>query len=58
MNELLDWNTAHKTDAAEKAAAILESRKESIDAYIAEKEKERKKKKLKKGEELEPIRKN
>lgn len=51
MSEIFDWNIAHKTDAAEKAQAALEMRKEAIDAYIADKEKERKKKKLKKGEE-------
>jgi hypothetical protein len=51
MSEIFDWNIAHKTDAAEKGQTALEMRKEAIDAYIADKEKERKKKKLKKGEE-------
>ena len=55
MSEIFDWNIAHKTEAAEKCQAALEMRKEAIDGYIADKEKERKKKKLKKGEELEPI---
>ena len=55
MSEIFDWNVAHQTEAGIKATAILDSRKEAIDAYIVEKEKERKKKKPKKGEELEDI---
>ena len=51
MSELLDWNIAHKTEAAEKAQTYLEARKGEIDAYVAEKEKERKKKKTKSKED-------
>lgn len=53
LNELLDWNKANKTAAATKAEDLIFSRIEDKELYIAEKEKERKKKKIKDGEPID-----
>ena len=53
MDELLEWNKANKTEAAQKAEDHIYSRIEEKQVYTAEKEKERKKKKKK--DQDEPI---